>query len=118
MNFQDAIKTCFTKYADFSGRASRSEYWWFVLFIIIVSLATSFISTTLSALFTLATIVPSLAAAARRLHDSDRSGWMQLIALVPVVGWIIVIYFLAQEPKEPNRFGATAPAAPSEPVVG
>ncbi|WP_349679213.1 DUF805 domain-containing protein [Rhodoferax sp. UBA5149] len=60
MTFQESIKICFAKYADFSGRASRSEYWWFVLFTLLVSAAASVISPKLSALFTLATLLPSM----------------------------------------------------------
>jgi uncharacterized membrane protein YhaH (DUF805 family) len=97
MTFQDSIKVCFTKFADFNGRASRSEYWWFVLFIVLVSAAISMVSQTLSGVFSLATLLPSIAAAARRLHDTNRSGWWQLIAFVPVVGLIVLIVFLAQE---------------------
>lgn len=110
MTFTDSIKTCLSKYADFEGRASRSEYWWFVLFIVLVGVGTSFIHEAISGLFYLATLVPSIAAAARRLHDTNRSGWMQLIALVPIIGWLIVLYFLVQGPEEPNRFGATVSA--------
>ena len=108
MTFQEAVKVCFSKYADFSGRASRPEYWWFFLFILLVSAATSLFSNTLSALFSLATLVPSIAAAARRLHDTNRSGWWQLIVLVPVVGLVVLIVFLAQEGKG---------ALPPSPVV-
>jgi uncharacterized membrane protein YhaH (DUF805 family) len=97
MTFQESVKVCLTKYADFTGRATRSEYWWFVLFIVLVSAATSLVSHALSGLFSLATLLPSLAAAARRLHDTNRSGWWQLICLVPVVGLIVLIVFLAQE---------------------
>jgi len=99
MTFQESVKVCFAKYADFTGRASRSEYWWFFLFILLVSAATSLFSNTLSGLFSLATLVPSIAAAARRLHDTNRSGWWQLIVLVPVVGLVVLIVFLAQEGK-------------------
>jgi uncharacterized membrane protein YhaH (DUF805 family) len=99
MTFQESVTVCFRKYADFSGRATRSEYWWFFLFIIVVSLATSYVSSALSGLFSLATLLPSIAAAARRLHDTNRSGWWQLIALIPVVGIIVLIVFLAQEGK-------------------
>jgi len=104
MNFVESVTKCFTKYADFSGTAGRPEYWWFFLFLFGVSLVLRFISPTLSMIFSLATIVPSLAAGARRLHDTDRSGWLQLIALIPVLGWIALIYFLAQEGKA-NRYG-------------
>lgn len=103
MNFQESVKLCLTKYADFGGRAGRSEYWWFFLFIILVSLGLSMFSNALSGLFSLATLLPSIAAATRRLHDTNRSGWWQLIVLVPVIGLIVLIVFLAQEGK-----GATA----------
>jgi uncharacterized membrane protein YhaH (DUF805 family) len=99
MTFQESIRTCFTKYADFSGRAVRSEYWWFALFLVIASLVTQAIHPILGIIFCLGTIVPSLAAAARRLHDTNRSGWWQLIAFLPVIGIIILIVFLAQEGK-------------------
>jgi uncharacterized membrane protein YhaH (DUF805 family) len=99
MTFLDAIKVCFSKYADFNGRATRSEYWWFALFVVLVSLVLSHFSATLSALFTLATLLPSFAAAARRLHDTNRSGWWQLIGLLPLIGWIILVVFLAQPGK-------------------
>nr|WP_315491027.1 DUF805 domain-containing protein [uncultured Rhodoferax sp.] len=99
MTFQESIQVCFSKYADFNGRAVRSEYWWFFLFIVLVSVATSLVSNTVSALFSLATFIPSIAAATRRLHDTNRSGWWQLIALVPVIGWIVLVVFLAQEGK-------------------
>jgi len=97
MTFQESVKVCLTKYADFNGRASRSEYWWFFLFIIVVSVATSMFSHALSGLFSLATLLPSIAAASRRLHDTNRSGWWQLICLVPVIGLVVLIVFLAQE---------------------
>jgi uncharacterized membrane protein YhaH (DUF805 family) len=99
MTFQDSIKVCFAKYADFKGTASRSEYWWFILFLIVASLVLSAIGPLVSGLFTLGTIVPSIAAATRRLHDTQRSGWWQLIVLVPLLGWIVLIVFLAQEAK-------------------
>lgn len=110
MTFADAIKLCFAKYADFNGRAKRPEYWWFALFIFLVSAALGMVSEMLSGVFGLATIVPSLAAGARRLHDTSRSGWWQLLWLVPVIGWIVVIVFLVQEGESAsNDFGA-APA--------
>lgn len=108
MTFTESIKVCFSKYADFNGRASRSEYWWFVLFTVLVSFATSVISDKLSLLFSVGTLLPSIAVAARRLHDTNRSGWWQLIAFLPIIGWIVIIYFLAQEAKDPNDFGAAA----------
>jgi len=114
MTFVDAVKTCFTKYADFNGRAARSEYWWYTLFIIIASVLLSMVSDTVSLLFGLATLLPSIAVAARRLHDTNRSGWLQLIALIPILGWLVLLYFLVQEAQEPNRFG-TAPVLEATP---
>ena len=99
MTFQDSVKVCFSKYADFEGRASRPEYWWFFLFILLVSAATAMVGPVVSGLFQLATLLPALAAGARRLHDTNRSGWWQLIVFVPLVGFIVLIYFLAQPSK-------------------
>ena len=107
MTFQESIKTCFSKYADFNGRAVRSEYWWFALFIVLVSMGLGVISEIVSGLFSLAVLIPSIAAAARRLHDTNRSGWWQLIAFIPFIGWIIIIIFLAQEGNsDTNQYGA------------
>ncbi len=105
MTFVESIKVCFSKYAEFKGRASRPEFWWWCLFVFLAGIAAGVVSQVLSALFSLATILPSLAVGARRLHDTNRSGWWQLIALIPVIGWIVAIVWWAQEAKEPNRFG-------------
>jgi len=97
MTLQESISTCFMKYADFNGRASRSEYWWFVLFTTLVGAAFSIFSEALAGLFHLAVLLPWLAAGTRRLHETNRSGLLQLLWLLPVIGWIILIVFLAQE---------------------
>ena len=97
MTFQESIQICFSKYADFTGNASRSEYWWFALFVVATSFLISIISPVISGLFTLATLLPSLAAATRRLHDTNRSGWWQLVVLIPVIGFFLILYFLAQD---------------------
>lgn len=111
MTFQEAIRLCFQKYADFSGRAKRPEFWWFVLFTILASMILGVVSNMLSGLFSLAVIVPSLAVGARRLHDIGRSGWWQLVWLVPVIGWIIMIYWCAQDSNPaPNAFDEVAAA--------
>ena len=95
MTFVEAIKVCFNKYADFYGRATRSEYWWFFLALVLGSIVTSIVSNALCSLFGIATLLPILAAGSRRLHDTNRSGWWQLLSLVPF-GVIVVIVFLAQ----------------------
>jgi uncharacterized membrane protein YhaH (DUF805 family) len=95
MNFTDAVKTCLLKYADFKGRAGRPEFWWFALFTLLVTAVPGFFSDLLSAVFLLATLLPSFAAGTRRLRDTGRSGWWQLLWLLPVIGWIPLIYFCA-----------------------
>ncbi len=104
MTFAESIRTCFTKYADFTGRAKRSEFWWWVLFAILATAALSVVSEKLSGLFSIATLVPYIAVTARRLHDTDRSGWWQLLGLIPLIGWIILIVWCAQEGKSSTRF--------------
>lgn len=99
MTFQESIRTCFTKYVDFSGRAGLSEYWWFALFTLIVSVVLSMFSQSLGNVFSLATLLPSIAVGTRRLHDTNRTGWWQLLWFVPIIGWIVLIVFLAQQSK-------------------
>lgn len=118
MSFTDAVKVCLAKYADFNGRAKRPEYWLFVLFLFVAPLLLSVISFLiviilnvfsgfLIQLFSLATIIPSLAAGSRRLHDMNKSGWMQLLWLIPALGWIYLIYVLAQPGDAgDNQYGA------------
>lgn len=100
MSFPEAIRTCFMKYADFAGRASRPEFWWWALFNVIAGMVLGAINQWLSLLFFLATFVPYIAVTTRRLHDTGRSGWLQLIGLIPVIGWIVVIVWLAQPAKD------------------
>jgi uncharacterized membrane protein YhaH (DUF805 family) len=111
MTFVEAVKICFTKYADFKGCATRPEFWWWVLFTFVASALLQTVSRDLSGLFSIGTLVPSIAVGARRLHDTDRSGWLQLLWLIPIVGWILLIIWCAQEGK-PNRYGA-APSGPA-----
>lgn len=106
MTFGDSISTCFSKYATFDGRASRSEFWWWFLFTFLASAAAGVVSEAASGLFSLAVLLPSLAVGARRLHDTDRSGWFLLLWLIPVIGWIVLIVWAIQEGKEPNRFSS------------
>lgn len=89
------------KFARFDGRAGRAEYWWFVLsnavVVIVLAVLTrvSVVFTILLVAYYLALLIPSLAVAVRRLHDTDRSGWWLLISLIPLVGGIILIVFYA-----------------------
>ena len=111
MDFKQSVITCLKKYADFNGRAGRPEYWWFVLAMVIASLAVSVLSDMLALLLHLALLLPSIAAGARRMHDMGKSGWFLLVGLIPFVGWIIVIYWLAQPTVGPNEYGE-GPALP------
>ena len=95
MPIVDAVKACLRKYADFDGRATRTEYWWFFLAVLLGSAVASVIALRVYALFSLVTLLPMIAVGARRLHDTNRSGWWQLLALVPF-GIFVVIIFLAQ----------------------
>jgi uncharacterized membrane protein YhaH (DUF805 family) len=110
MTFLESVRTCLTKYADFNGRASRPEFWWWVLFNLIASMALGIISEKLSGVFSLAMLLPYIAVTTRRLHDTDRSGWFQLLVFLPVIGWIVLIIWYAQQGKEPNRFTQSDPA--------
>jgi uncharacterized membrane protein YhaH (DUF805 family) len=110
MTFADSIKSGFAKYVDFNGRASRSEFWWWVLFTFLATLVLTFISGIVANLFSLAVLIPSIAVAARRLHDIDKSGWWQLVGLIPLLGLLLMIYWCVQPAVEPNRFGGEAPA--------
>ncbi|MBC7755038.1 MAG: DUF805 domain-containing protein [Bdellovibrio sp.] len=93
MNFMDAVKTCFAKYADFNGRAGLPEYWWFFLFVIVASIILSGVSGLLANIFSLATFVPFIAVTARRLHDTNKSGWLQLWwTIAGTLGIVLTIY--------------------------
>ena len=105
----DAVKACLAKYADFDGRATRAEYWWFFLAVLLGSAAASVIGFRTYALFALVTLLPMVAVGARRLHDTNRSGWWQLLALVPF-GVILVVILLAQR--------SVTPLTPAESTAG
>jgi len=124
MTFAQAIRTVLSKYATFTGRASRPEYWWWTLFVFLVSIGLSLIDNLalapalgfepfqddtpgiLSLIFSLAVLVPGLAVSVRRLHDIGRSGWWLLIVLVPVIGFLVLLWWAIQPGEEgPNRYG-------------
>ena len=105
IGFVDAIKICFNKYATFNGRATRAEYWWWVLFTVLVGAVLCW-NKYVSGVANLALIIPSLAVAWRRLHDIGKGGGLYFINLIPIIGQIIFIVWCCQ-PSEPmpNRFG-------------
>ena len=99
MDFMTSIKTCLGKYADFNGRARRSEFWWWILATEVVNILLRVLGVPLLAtLVALAVFVPTLAVGSRRLHDTGRSGWWQLIALT-VIGIILLIVWWAEDSK-------------------
>ena len=111
----DYYLAVFKKYATFSGRATRSEYWYFVLFNFLISLAISFtgiigipdsIVFGLSMLYVVAVLIPSIAVFVRRLHDTNHSGWWWLVGFIPVIGAIVLLVFMCldSDPAE-NKYG-------------
>jgi uncharacterized membrane protein YhaH (DUF805 family) len=111
MGFGQAISAGFSNYVNFSGRACRSEYWYWVLFVILADIVAGIIDYLLgmqivSSLFGLVTLLPGIAVSIRRLHDLDRTGWWILLALIPLIGWIILlIWYISKGTDGPNRFG-------------
>lgn len=122
MSMMDAVKSVFNKYADFTGRARRSEYWYWYLFTLISSLAILFLAVPfaiaesevglsivglLLMVWFIGTIIPTLAVVVRRLHDTGRSGWSYFISLIPIAGPIILIIWLVEDSHTgPNQWGA------------
>ncbi|ANM11048.1 MULTISPECIES: DUF805 domain-containing protein [unclassified Rhizobium] len=100
MGFGQAISSFFRKYVDFTGRASRSEFWFSTLFVVLVDIAFYLIEPTgaLGGIWSLAVFLPSIAMATRRLHDINRSGWFQLIALLIPIGTIVVLAWCCRAP--------------------
>lgn len=103
MTFVDAIKSGFSNYVGFSGRASRSAYWYWVLFVVLASIGLSIISETLSGLFSLGVLLPGIAVGTRRLHDVGRSGWWQLLSLTGI-GILVLLYWAVQPSEGQNHF--------------
>lgn len=129
MTFQDAIKSGYQNYAIFSGRSTRSAFWWWTLFQVIASIAIGLIFGSghmvrdgvtmnmnyegglVSNLWSLANLLPAIAVAVRRLHDIDKSGWWLFIVLIPLVGWIfLIVWYCTKGTLGANRFGPENPA--------
>ena len=106
----DAVSTCFSKYVDFSGRATRAEFWWWVLIMeFVVPVLGLLMYPEPFPIVMLATFLPGIAVAARRLHDIDKSGWWQLIGFVPLIGWLVLIIFYAKRGSPgTNSYGPPA----------
>lgn len=124
MTFSEAVRSGFDHYAKFDGRASRPMFWWWVLFVFLVSIAANIIDAIIgiqlvSLLVGLGLLLPGLSVSIRRLHDTNHSGWWILISLVPLVGLIVLLIFYLQDSDPgPNQYGpppATQQAAPPPP---
>jgi uncharacterized membrane protein YhaH (DUF805 family) len=120
MSFSQAVSSVLlNKYATFSGRARRSEYWWWYLFVTIVFVVAGALDQAIGLTYSdltlgggwLATIaglvflIPNLAVGVRRLHDTGRTGWWLLIGLVPVIGFVVLLYFFILDSENDNQYG-------------
>ena len=129
MTFVESIRTCFSKYVTWQGRAARSEYWYFILFAVLCYLVATVIDNVLGTTFKIANpstgveqsvgygyayvlvalglLLPSLSVLVRRLHDTDRSGWWYWIALIPLIGGILLLVWLCSRGTDGiNSYGA------------
>jgi uncharacterized membrane protein YhaH (DUF805 family) len=114
MQFPEAVQSGFSNYVNFSGRASRSEYWYWVLFAVLVTIVAGILDNAIvpfeeprpiAAVTAVVFILPGLAVAVRRLHDMDRTGWWALLALTGIGGIVLIIWFCFSGTPGANRFG-------------
>jgi uncharacterized membrane protein YhaH (DUF805 family) len=116
MTFQQAVKSCFSKYVTFSGRATRSEYWYWVLFATLGSIVALIVDTAvlgfdasgatpITSIFDLVIALPGIAVGARRMHDMDRTAWWLLLTLTGIGAIVLLIWFCFRGTEGPNRFG-------------
>ena len=113
MGFVEAIRSGFSNYVNFSGRAPRSEYWYWTLFTVLVGIVANIIDiflfaglhSVVSAIWTLATLLPGIAVSVRRLHDIDRTGWWLLIAFTGIGLIVLLVFDCIRGTIGPNRFG-------------
>jgi uncharacterized membrane protein YhaH (DUF805 family) len=121
MGFQEAIRAVLARYSDFSGRSRRSEYWYwslalFLAYVVAVILFAIVkpLGVIVYVLVFLAAIVPSLAVAVRRLHDTNKSGWWLLFGFVPLVGSLLLLVFMCiDSDRQPNKYGASPKGEPA-----
>ena len=106
VNFPTAITTCFSKFATFSGRATRSEFWWFYLFTLLLTwFAQMAVGVSIASIVSIAMILPLWAAGARRLHDIGRTGWWQLIAFTLIGIIVLIVFYATDSEKAANKYG-------------
>lgn len=117
MTFSQAVRSCLSKFVTFSGRASRSEFWYFVLFVFLAGILVSLFDQIIfgsgveddrgfSSILSLVLFLPQISVGVRRLHDTDRSGWWWWLWALPIIGWIILlVWYVSQGTNGSNRFG-------------
>jgi uncharacterized membrane protein YhaH (DUF805 family) len=113
MNFQQAVQSCLAKYAAFSGRAARAEFWYWQLFLVVAGLIAEIFDfgigwrgSPLGSIFWLVTLLPTLTVGTRRLHDVGRSGWWIFLFFIPLIGAIVlIVWYCGRGTVGPNRFG-------------
>nr|WP_314748502.1 DUF805 domain-containing protein [uncultured Campylobacter sp.] len=122
MTFGESIKSCLSGYVKFDGRAPRSEYWWFLVFIFLVDVVAACIDLSASTIYEkselvstlagLALLLPNLAVCVRRLHDLNKSGWWVLLFFIPIIGHIVlIVWFATRGTVGANNFGEDPLAA-------
>lgn len=114
--YMEYFTGAFKKYAEFSGRSTRNDYWMYILFYMIIYVVLAVIDGAigfylLTSIFSIVCLVPTISVGARRLHDTSRSGWWQLIGFIPLIGAIVLIVFFAQDSHEDNEYGPNPKAA-------
>lgn len=118
MSFGQAIASAFANYFNFSGRASFRAYWFFVLFEILVSIVLAIPDYLLfptlkigplGGAFSLVTLIPGISLSIRRLHDTGRSGWWFLLIFIPIIGWLVLLYWALAPSQPPNEYGTVPP---------
>ena len=118
MSFTQAVQSVFQNYANFSGRAMRSEYWWWFLFTILANVALSVVELAvgltgvLTGLWVIGTFLPGLAVAVRRLHDRGHSGWFILIVFIPLIGALIFFYQMVMPGDDVSNEHGDPPTGP------
>ena len=116
MTFMESVKTCFSKYFSYQGRAKRSEYWYFFLFCFLIAIAAiifeniflanydSIYFSPISSFAELILFIPSINAATRRLHDVNKSGWWQLLYITGIGAFVVLFWLVSKEREEGNRY--------------
>lgn len=113
-NFVSSVTSCLKRYVQFSGRACRSEYWYWQLALFIIGFVVGIIeiamgygeeSSPIGSIINLALFLPSLAVFVRRMHDIGRSGWNFFWSFLPIIGWIILLVYCCKPSSEPNQYG-------------